>query len=146
RGGVPAKDGASAATLSRKVEYLGSFYLHLTRESSIAHDPTADRRGPRKTQRLPRVLSRQEVARLLSEPRGAEPRTLRDRALLEVLYACGLRVSEATGLRVSDVDLEEGMLRARGKGSKERLVPIGRQAVAALRAYCMRGRPALLGA
>jgi integrase/recombinase XerD len=146
RRGVPPKHGASAATLSRKVACLRSFYRHLRREEIIAHDPTADLRGPRKTQRLPRVLSRQEVARLLSEPRGAEPRTLRDRALLEVLYACGLRVSEATGLRVSDVDLEEGMLRARGKGSKERLVPIGRQAVAALRAYCMRGRPALLGA
>jgi integrase/recombinase XerD len=143
---LPARRGASAATLSRKVACLRSFYRHLRREELIAHDPTAELRGPRKTQRLPRVLSRQEVARLLSEPRGSEPRTLRDRALLEVLYACGLRVSEATGLEVSDVDLEEGMLRARGKGSKERLVPIGRQAVAALRAYCLRGRPALLGA
>jgi integrase/recombinase XerD len=138
--------GASAATLSRKVACLRSFYRHLRREEIIAHDPTAELRGPRKTQRLPRVLSRQEVARLLSEPRGVQPRSLRDRALLEVLYACGLRVSEATGLQVSDVDLEEGMLRARGKGSKERLVPIGRQAVTALRAYCLRGRPALLGA
>jgi integrase/recombinase XerD len=70
---------------------------------------------------------------------------LRDRALLEVMYACGLRASETIGLRVSDVDLDEAILRARGKGSKERLVPMGRQAVAALRAYERRGRPALVG-
>jgi len=76
---------------------------------------------------------------------GTEPLALRDRALLEVMYACGLRASEAIGLQASDVDLDEGMLRARGKGSKERLVPIGRQAVAALRAYEQRGRPALVG-
>jgi integrase/recombinase XerD len=86
------------------------------------------------------------VTRLLSEPRGADPRALRDRALLEVMYACGLRASEAITLELADVDLEEGLLCARGKGTKERIVPIGRQAVAALRAYCMRGRPALLGA
>jgi integrase/recombinase XerD len=122
-----------------------SFYRHLRREELIAHDPTAELRGPRKTQRLPRVLTRQEVAKLLGEPKGTEPRALRDRALLEILYACGLRVSEAIGLELADVDLEERMLRARGKGSKERLVPIGRQAVSALRAYCLRGRPALLG-
>jgi integrase/recombinase XerD len=136
---------AAAATLGRKVACLRSFYRHLRREEIIAHDPTADLRGPPKSQRLPRVLSRQEVALLLNSPKGAEPRALRDRALLEVLYACGLRASEAIGLQLADVDLEEGMLRARGKGSKERLVPIGRQAVAALRAYCQRGRPALLG-
>jgi integrase/recombinase XerD len=137
---------ASAATLGRKVACLRSFYRHLRREQVIAHDPTAELRGPRKTQRLPRVLTRHEVARLLGEPRGTDPRALRDRALLEVLYACGLRVSEVVGLSLADIDLEEGMLRARGKGSKERLVPIGSQAVAALRAYCQRGRPALLGA
>ena len=66
------------------------------------------------------MLTRDEVARLLREPKGTEPLALRDRALLEVMYACGLRVSEVTGLQVSDVDLDEGMLRARGKGSKER--------------------------
>ena len=75
------------------------------------------------------MLSREEVAKLLSEPKGTEPLALRDRALLEVMYACGLRASEAIGLEVGDVDLEEGMLRARGKGSKERVVPVGRQAV-----------------
>jgi integrase/recombinase XerD len=137
---------ASAATLGRKVACLRSFYRHLRREGAIEHDPTAELRGPRKSQRLPRVLSREEVARLLREPKGTEPLALRDRALLEVMYACGLRVSEAIGLEVADVDLDEGMLRARGKGSKERVVPIGRQAVGALRVYCNRARPTLVGA
>jgi integrase/recombinase XerD len=136
---------AAAATVGRKVACLRSFYRHLRREGAIAHDPAAELRGPRKTQRLPRVLSREEVARLLREPDGTDPRALRDRALLELMYACGLRVSEAIGLQLSDVDLDEAIVRARGKGSKERLVPIGRQAVAALRAYCAGGRPALLG-
>jgi len=146
QGGAPRRAPAAAATLGRKVACLRSFYRHLRREGAIEHDPTAELRGPRKSQRLPRVLSRQEVARLLREPKGTEPLALRDRALLEVMYACGLRVSEAIGLDVTDVDLDEGMLRARGKGSKERLVPIGRQAVGALRVYCKRGRPTLLGA
>jgi integrase/recombinase XerD len=133
------------ATLARKVAALRSFYRHLRREGVLEHDPTAELRGPPKTRTLPRVLSREEVARLLNEPRGAGPRALRDRALLEVMYACGLRASEAIGLELADVDLEEGVLCARGKGSKERLVPIGSQAVAALRAYYRSGRPALLG-
>ncbi len=134
-----------SATIARKVACLRSFYRHLRREGAIEHDPTADLRGPRKTQRLPRVLSRDEVLRLLRTPRGTDPRALRDRALLEVMYACGLRASEAVGLQLADVDLEEGVLCARGKGSKERLVPIGREAVAALRSYCARGRPLLVG-
>ena len=96
---------ASAATLGRKVACVRSFYRHLRREGLIAHDPIAELRGPRKTQRLPRVLTRQEVAKLMGEPKGTEPRALRDRALLEILYACGLRVSEAIGLELADVDL-----------------------------------------
>ena len=110
----------------------------------IDHDPTADLRGPRGPARLPRVLSRDEVARLLAQPAGPGPLVLRDRALLELMYACGLRASEATALTLGDVDLEEGLLCARGKGSKERLVPIGRQALAALRIYCSAGRPLLI--
>jgi integrase/recombinase XerD len=143
--GVGERPGVAAATLQRKAACLRSFYRHLRRESLIEHDPTAELRGPPKTQRLPRVLTREEVAKLLSEPKGTEPGALRDRALLEVMYACGLRASEAIGLQASDVDLEEGMLRARGKGSKERVVPVGRRAVAALRAYEQRGRPTLVG-
>jgi integrase/recombinase XerD len=139
------RKGASAATLQRKAACLRSFYRHLRREELIEHDPTAELRGPPRGRRLPRVLSRDEVNRLLGEPRGSEPAALRDRALLELMYACGLRVSEAVGLELTDIDLEEGLLRARGKGSKERIVPVGRQAVEALRVYCARGRPALVG-
>ncbi len=133
------------ATLQRKAACLRSFYRHLRREEALAHDPTADLRAPRKRQRLPQVLGRDEVAKLLGAPRGTAPAALRDRALLELMYACGLRASEATGLELRDLDLRAGVLRARGKGSKERLVPIGREAIAATRAYLERGRPALVG-
>ncbi len=136
---------AAPATLQRKTACVRSFYRHLRREGTLERDPTADLRAPRKSQKLPQVLSRDEVAMLLGAPRGAEPAALRDRALLELMYACGLRASEAIGLDVSDVDLKAGVLRARGKGAKERVVPIGRQAVAATRAYLDRGRPHLVG-
>ncbi|HTQ68656.1 MAG TPA: site-specific tyrosine recombinase [Solirubrobacteraceae bacterium] len=133
------------ATLARKVACVRSFYRHLRMDGVIEHDPTAELRGPRKGQRLPRVLSRDQVARLLDSPRGSDPLSLRDRALLELMYACGLRASEAIGLELADVDFEEGLLRARGKGSKERIVPIGSRALSAAGAYCRSGRPALLG-
>ncbi len=142
------EDGAAPVaptTLGRKVACLRSFYRHLRREGIMEHDPTADLHGPRKPQRLPKVLSRDEVARLLEQPQGASPLALRDRALLEVMYACGLRASEAVGLELRDVDLEEGLLCARGKGSKERIVPVGRQAVVALLAYYRSGRTELVG-
>ena len=132
------------ATLQRKAACLRSFYRHLRREGILDRDPTADLRAPRKSQRLPEVLTRDEVGRLLSAPRGTDPAALRDRALLELMYACGLRASEAIGLHVGDIDLRGGVLRARGKGSKERLVPVGREAIAAARAYLQRGRPRLV--
>jgi len=139
------RPAVSPATLQRKVACLRSFYRHLRREGEVSHDPTADLRAPRKNQKLPQVLTRGEVQRLLTAPRGTDPGALRDRALLELMYACGLRASEAIGLEVGDVDLEAGVLRARGKGSKERIVPIGREAVLATRIYLDRGRPALVG-
>jgi integrase/recombinase XerD len=140
-----ATGGASPATLQRKAACLRSFYRHLRREGTIEHDPTADLRAPKKSQKLPQVLSRDEVARLLATPRGTSPSALRDRALLELMYACGLRASEATGLQLRDVDLEAGLLRASGKGSKERIVPVGGEAIAAVRVWLERGRPALVG-
>jgi len=143
-GGAGGRGPVAPSTLARKVACMRSFYRHLRREELLEHDPTAELRGPRKPQRLPRVLSRGEVTRLLASPAGTDPLALRDRALLELMYACGLRASEAVGLSTSDVDLEEGLLCARGKGAKERLVPIGRQALAALEAYVRKGRPLLV--
>ena len=139
-GGGDGRPPVAPATLQRKAACLRSFYRHLRREGILDRDPTADLRAPRKSQRLPQVLTRDEVARLLAAPRGTDPAALRDRALLELMYACGLRASEAIGLDVRDVDLELGVLRARGKGSKERIVPVGREAVAATRTYLERGR------
>jgi len=138
------RPGASPATIHRKTACLRSFYRHLRREGLRDSDPTASLTSPRQGRRLPQVLTRGEVADLLAQPQGTEPAALRDRALLEVMYACGLRASEAIGLELPDVDLEAKVLRARGKGSKERLVPVGRQAVSATELYLARGRPRLV--
>ena len=143
--GGPERPPVAPATIQRKTACLRSFYRHLRREEIIAHDPTAELRAPRKSQKLPQVLSRDEVARLLAAPRGDSPTALRDCALLELMYACGLRASEAVDLTVGGVDLRAGIVRARGKGAKERLVPIGRQAIVAVRAYLELGRPRLVG-
>jgi integrase/recombinase XerD len=142
---TPERPAAAPATLQRKIACLRSFYRHLRREQILDHDPAAELRAPRSRARLPKVLSRDEVTRLHEQPNGTSPGALRDRALLETMYACGLRASEAIGLELSELDLEAGILRARGKGSKERIVPIGGKAVEALRAYLERGRPKLVG-
>jgi integrase/recombinase XerD len=139
------RPAVAPATIQRKTACLRSFYRHLRREEIIAHDPTAELRSPRKSQRLPQVLTRDEVAALLAAPRGHDPPALRDRAMLELMYACGLRASEAVDLTVGAVDLRAGIVRARGKGSKERLIPVGRQAVSAARTYLEHGRPKLVG-
>ena len=144
--GTPERPAVAPATLQRKTACLRSFYRHLRRENLLDFDPTADLRAPRKQQRLPKVLSRDQVAALLAAPTGTAPAALRDRALLELMYACGLRASEAIDLHVGDVDLQIGVLRARGKGSKERVVPVGRQATTAVAVYLKRGRASLVGA
>src|SRR3954452_18887441 len=143
--GHDGRPPVAPATLQRKAACLRSFSRPLRREGLLEHDPTADLRAPKKSQPLPHVLSRDEVARLLATARGPEPHALRDRAILELMYACGLRASEATGLEVRDVDLDAGLLRACGKGSKERIVPVGREACAAVNARVQRGRPNRVG-
>ena len=117
----PPARPASPATIHRKSACLRSFYRHLRRDGLLDTDPTATLSAPRRTRKLPQVLTRGEIEKLLSQPRGTEPAALRDRALLELMYACGLRASEAIGLELMDVDIDEGVLRARGKGSKERV-------------------------
>jgi integrase/recombinase XerD len=143
--GTPDRPPAAPATLQRKIACLRSFYRHLRREQILERDPASELRAPRSRARLPKVLSRDEVGRLLEQPRGSSPAALRDRALLETMYACGLRASEAIGLELSELDLEAGILRARGKGSKERIVPVGSKAIEALSAYLAHGRPRLVG-
>jgi integrase/recombinase XerD len=143
--GSPERRAAAPSTLQRKIACLRSFYRYLRREQILDRDPASELRAPRSRARLPKVLSRDEVARLLEQPRGTSPAALRDRALLETMYACGLRASEAIGLECSELDVQDGILRARGKGSKERIVPIGSKAIEALGAYLERGRPALVG-
>jgi integrase/recombinase XerD len=134
----------STATVHRKAACLRSFYRHLRREEAIDDDPAARLETPRRGKKLPEVLSYGEVQRLLAQPRGNDPATRRDRALLELMYASGLRASETISLEISDVDLDHGVVRARGKGSKERLVPVGGKAVAAVRVYLRAGRPELV--
>jgi integrase/recombinase XerD len=143
--GREGRRAVAPRTVSRKIACLRSFYRHLRREQILDRDPTSELRAPRAPERLPKVLSRDEIHRLLAQPRGSSPSALRDRALLETMYACGLRASEAIALEVSNVDLEAGILRTHGKGSKERIVPIGSKAIEALQAYLALARPRLVG-
>jgi len=143
--GLDGQRPAAPSTLQRKVACLRSFYRHMRREERISGDPTADIRPPRPRSRLPRVLTRDQVNLLLSQPKGSGGAAVRDRALLETMYACGLRASEAIALKVGELDLKAGVLIAHGKGSKERLVPIGSSAVESLTVYMERVRPRLIG-
>ena len=135
--------GLSPATLARRTAAARSFFRHLQLIDRVEENPAAALESPRRTRKLPRTLSPAEAERLVEAASGTAPRDLRDRALVELLYGAGLRVSEAVGLERGAVDLDNGLVRAFGKGSKERIVPIGRQAVEALRRYLSRGRPHL---
>jgi integrase/recombinase XerD len=135
--------GLSPATLARRTASTRMFFKHLQLMNRTTENPAAALDAPRRTRRLPRTLSPAEAERLIEAANGLGPRDLRDRALVELLYGAGLRVSEAVGLERGAVDLDNRVVRAFGKGSKERIVPIGRQATEALRRYLSRGRPHL---
>jgi integrase/recombinase XerD len=135
--------GAAAKTIERRVAAIKSFHRFLVRDGITVNHPTASLPLPRTPQRLPDVVSIDDVDRMLSQPFPEGPSGHRDRAMLEVLYGCGLRASELTGLDLRDVDLAEGFLRVFGKGSKERVVPVAGAAVRALTEYLAHGRPYL---
>jgi len=135
--------GRSPATVKRRAAAIRSLYRYLLREQLLTQDPTLDLGAPRLPRRLPHVLTVEEVDRLLDAPDPTTPEGLRDRAMLELMYSSGLRVSELVSLDVGDVDLNRELVRCVGKGSKERFVPVGSRAVSALLAYQRRGRPAL---
>jgi integrase/recombinase XerD len=136
-------DGLAATTIARRVAAFRSFFRHQMLVGARPDNPAAELELPRRRRALPKTLSPGEVERLIEAASGTAPRALRDRALVELLYGAGLRVSEAVGLERAAVDLEQRLVRAVGKGSKERIVPIGREAVEALRRYLSRGRPFL---
>jgi integrase/recombinase XerD len=136
-------DGLSAATLARRAASARSFFRHLQLVGARADNPAAELALPRRTRKLPRTLSAGEAERLIAAANGVTPRAFRDRALIELLYGAGLRVSEAVGLEKGSVDLDDRLVRVVGKGGRERIVPIGRQAAEALRRYLARGRPSL---
>jgi integrase/recombinase XerD len=137
----------AASSAGRSVVAVRGFHRFAVREGLAASDPGKGVRPPTLTKKLPKAITVTEVEAIL-DAAGAEgtPRALRDRALLEVLYATGARISEAVGLDVDDLDLESASVLLRGKGSKERMVPVGRLAVGAVEAYLVRGRPALVAA
>jgi site-specific recombinase XerD len=136
-------DGLSSATIARRTAAARSFFRHEQLLGARGDNPAAAVALPRRAKTLPKTLSPGEAVRLIDAAAGTQPRSLRDQALVELLYGAGLRVSEATGLEKTGVDLEERLVRVIGKGNKERVVPIGRPAVDALRRYLARGRPHL---
>lgn len=135
--------GLAPSSVARRLAAIRGWTAFLLQEGSITDDPAMDVEPARRMRRLPGVLTVDEVERLLAQPRGGSPQALRDRAMLELLYAAGLRVSELTALDVGDVHLAGEYVRCVGKGSKERVVPIGTHAVRALQRYLTLARPVL---
>ncbi|MBX5436905.1 MAG: site-specific tyrosine recombinase XerD [Alicyclobacillaceae bacterium] len=138
------RQGRANATLSRNLASLRSFYHFLLQTEVIRTDPTANVETPKIPKRLPKVLTVAEVDRLLSAPHVSSPAGARDKAMLELLYATGIRVSELVSIRLSDVNLAAGFLRCRGKGDKERIIPVGEVAIETLLHYLRWGRAQLL--
>lgn len=137
--------GYQARSTARLLSCVRGFYRHALRQNLISEDPTLDIALPKLGRPLPKSLSEADVEALLAAPDPQDSLGLRDRCMLEVLYACGLRVSELTGLRLDQLNLRQGVIRVTGKGSKERLVPLGEEAIVWLQRYLQAGRAPLLG-
>lgn len=139
------RQGLDSRSVARHLTTLRNFFRFALIEGYVDEDPSATIESPKFHRALPDFLSLEEVDRLLRQPDTNTVAGLRDRAMIELMYSCGLRVSELCGLRVSDLQQEEGCLRCLGKGNKERLVPVGRQALEAVQRYLRDSRPKLLG-
>jgi integrase/recombinase XerD len=135
--------GRSPRSVARAVASIRGFYRFLTVDRRLAANPSEDLRAPRAWPALPRFLALEEVDRLIGQPDASTPRGLRDRALIELLYATGMRVSELLSVRQGDLHLEAGYLTCTGKGDKQRLVPMGQEAAGWVRRYVQEARPVL---
>ncbi len=138
--------GRAPSSIRRKISALRAYFGYLQAEAIVETDPSELLEGPKTGRRLPTVLTPAEVDALLAAPQGDAPLALRDRAMLELMYATGVRISELVRLRTRDLDLDERLLRVYGKGSKERIVPFGSPAGAALARYLAKARPRLAAA
>jgi integrase/recombinase XerD len=139
------KQSLDSRTVARQMVSVRGLYRYLRRENLVAMNPTENLESPRVWKILPKYLSQEETEKLLAQPPSDGALGLRDRAMLEMLYAAGLRVSELVTLRVADLNAESGYVRTIGKGNKQRIVPVGRAAIAALQEYFANSRPQLLG-
>ncbi len=135
--------GHSARTLARHISSIRSFHQFLLREKVSSSDPTVHLEIPQQDRTLPKILSLEEIEELLEAPNRSKPQGLRDRAMLELLYASGMRISECISLAIEDVHLTMGFVRCYGKGGKERIIPLGRTALGAVEEYLREGRPKL---
>jgi integrase/recombinase XerD len=139
------RTGLSSRSVARHLATLRNFYRFLASDGRIEADPTERLVAPKQWQNIPKFLNRKQVERLLTTPDVAKPTGVRDRAMFELLYATGLRVSELCAVRIADLHLEAGVLRTIGKGNKQRITPVGKSALAAVREYQSAARPKLLG-
>jgi len=142
--GALRRRGLSGRSVARHLSAVRGLYRFLLAEGAIRRDPTEHLESPRPTRRLPRTLRVEDVSAIIETPDTTRADGLRDRAMLELLYACGLRASEALALRVEDVNLEAGYVTATGKGSRQRLVPAGAHALSWIRRYLHTARPRLV--
>jgi len=138
------EDEKKTPTIARQLASIRGFCRFMQQEGRIATDPTLNMQSPKLEKLLPKVLSREQITRLLDLPDKSKPLGLRDAAMLELDYACGLRISELLSLTAYDIDAELGFIRCMGKGAKERIVPVGKTALAVLQQYLRDARPLLL--
>jgi len=138
------QSGKATTTLSRNLSSIRSFYNYLFQEKMIAENPASEMESPKITKKLPRVLSLQEMDLLLEQPDQLHVTGVRDKAMLEVIYATGIRVSELISLDTGDINLDAGFIRCLGKGSKERIIPLGSVAARNVDRYLIEGRPKLV--
>jgi integrase/recombinase XerD len=138
------KSGMASRSIARHITTLRNFYKYLLEIGAAKSDPTALLTAPKQWRNLPKYLTQKQLSSLVSAPDPARPQGLRDRAMLEFLYATGLRVSELCRVRVSELDTNMGYVRVVGKGNKHRIVPVGKSALAAVEHYLASGRPSLL--
>ena len=138
------QEGLKPTSVTRKLAAIRSFFQYLLRDRQLKADPSETIDSLKTPQRLPKVLSEKEIVRLLEQPGAATSANLRDKAMLELMYATGVRVSELVNLKIGDINMEMGYIRCFGKGSKERIVPVGSSAQLALQNYLNRARPKIV--